>query len=449
MNAAQTDPRPALRDPIIWIVSTGTEILQGHYPDRNAQWLSARLLELGLAVARHMAVPDNRAALHAALALAAREADLVVTTGGLGPTGDDLNRFVMSEIWGAPLELEEKSLGRIRARFKRRGRQMPPSNEVQAHLPRGAIVLDNDEGTAPGFYLRPAVNTVRATLLALPGPPREMRPMFEHGGAPLVLEDFAAGRRVRRTLTFHTIGLAESWIDQRVRDCFDADARVNFALLAALGKVDIRLTLMGGDADDNAALEAQWRETIHGRIGAENIYGENETTLESAVGALLRERRQSLATAESCTGGMLAGRVTDAPGASDYFREGFVTYANDAKMARLGVSESLLREHGAVSAPVAAAMARGALAASGATWALSVTGIAGPGGGTAEKPVGLVYFGLAGPLGGEDNVRTLRHVFLGGRDDVRAQAAQAALNILRLALLGAPLEAGGTLDRTR
>ena len=419
--------------PIIWIISTGTEILQGHYPDRNAQWLSDRLLSMGLRVARHMAVADDAGSLREAFGEAAARADLLITTGGLGPTVDDLNRQILTELWGCELIEDAEALRRIVERFKQHGLKMPESNRVQALIPSGATILQNDHGTAPGFYMRPGVEGgPRATLLALPGPPREMQPMFLDRSAGLILEQFATCRRRLRMLTFHTIGLSESLINERVRDLFDADPLVNFALLASLGKVDVRLTLMGADEAINAELEAQWRERIHDRLGAENIYGENEETLESVVGDLLRRSGQTLATAESCTGGMVATRLTDVPGSSDIFREGFVTYANEAKMARLGVPEDLLARHGAVSEPVAGAMAQGARRAAGVDWAVSLTGIAGPGGGTEEKPVGLVWFGLASPDG---MVRTFERRFIGTRTDVRQRATQFALDLLRRALI--------------
>ncbi len=427
----------ATADPVIWIIATGTEILQGESSDRNSPWLSARLLELGLSTARHMALPDHAGLLRAGLAEAAREADLVITTGGLGPTGDDLNRQLIAELWDSPLVQNEEALERIRERFRRRGREMSPSNVIQSHVPAAGKILQNDHGTAAGFYLEPTASGPRAAILALPGPPREMQPMFD--GEPLrwISARFAGGRGRPRTLTLHTIGLPESQIDDQVRELFESDPRVIFALLARPANVDIRMTFFGRDDYEAARLEIEWRERVLKLVGESYIFGENIDTLESVVGRLLRERGQTLATAESCTAGLLAARLTDAEGTSAFFAEGLVTYSNEAKQARLGVDRELLARHGAVSPEVAMAMAQGARATAGADWGIGITGIAGPGGGSPEKPVGLVYFGLAGP---ELPALAIRQLFSGDRAHVRYHATQTALELLRRALLGLPLE---------
>lgn len=419
--------------PAIWIVSTGTEILQGKYPDTNAQHLSRRLLEMGLPVLRHVAAPDNPVELESVLTAASQQCDLVITTGGLGPTLDDLNRQIIAGIWDLPLEEDQDSLARMMGRFAKRGHTtMPPGNESQALIPRGAVVLANDWGTAPGFVIEPRENGPRAVMAALPGPPREMRPVFEERLKPELERIYAQWIRPLRTLTIHTAGMPESRANDLIADLFGADERVNVALLASLWRVEVRLTLDGGDDASNDALADQWRTRIMERLGPEFVFGENGTTLEGAVGALLRERGETLALAESCTGGLIAGRVTAAPGSSEYFREGFVTYANEAKTTRLGVDATLIETHGAVSAEVAAAMAEGARRASGADWALSITGVAGPGGGTDEKPIGTVHMALAGP---ERATVGLKHCFLGDRDDMRAQSITAALALLRRGLL--------------
>lgn len=427
--------------PIIWIISTGTEILQGHYPDHNARWLSEQLHELGLPVSRHMALPDKAEKLKEGLALAAREADLIITTGGLGPTADDLSRQVIAEIWGTELDENAEALERIVERYRKRGRQMTDNNRVQALIPRDALPLQNDYGTAPGFYLDPRKagnSSPRASLLALPGPPREMQPMFREKAAELIAAQFSQHVVRLLTLTLHLACIPESQIDAALKDLFEAEPLVNVALLASLGHVQIRLTFMAPNDAANAELERVWRDKIYQRVGRESIYGEQDEMLEMAVGRLLRERGQTLVVAESCTGGLLAGRITAVAGSSDYFREGFVTYANEAKMKRLQVPENLLNEYGAVSAEIAGAMARGARAAAGADWALSVTGIAGPGGGTADKPVGLVYLGVAEPNG---EARVIKYQFISDREGIRTQAVMAALELLRRAMLGYPLQA--------
>lgn len=422
-------------DPVVWILSTGTEILQGHYPDTNAQWISRELHAMGLRARRHMALPDDHAALREGLELASRSADLVIMTGGLGPTADDLNRETVAEVFRAPLREDAEALRQIHEMFASRGRPCPPSNAVQALIPEGATTLYNRWGTAPGFLL-PArgdgADGVRAALLALPGPPREMNPMFKELAAPLLRARFAGGRPHLRTLTIHTAGLPESLINERIADLFGADPKVNVALLAGKWRVDVRLTLAGDSPEENAELADLWRATIADRLGAENLWGEDDREFEEAIESLLRERGQTLATAESCTGGLIAKRLTDVAGSSDVFVEGFVTYSNDAKIARLGVPPEVLDAHGAVSGETAEAMAAGARAASGASWALSVTGIAGPGGGSPEKPVGLVWFGLAGPDG---RVRSKKMMGPRGRSAVRELAAVTALDWLRRAIL--------------
>jgi nicotinamide-nucleotide amidase len=422
--------------PVVWIVAFGSEILQGHYCDRNGPWLSARLMDAGLPTARHMALPDDAEPMRRGLSEAVGAANLVVTTGGLGPTEDDISRRIVAEVWGRELDEDAEALRGIEELLKKRGRALTAANRVQALTPRGSRLVPNANGTAPGFYLPPEAG--RPALLALPGPPRELQPMFEAVGMPLILESFGGGRPALRNLTLRTAGLPEATINERLRDLFGSDPAVDLALLFTLGSVDVRLTLKGPDSQSQAMAADHWRRTIGERLGAENIFGEDDETLAVGVGRLLRERGQTVATAESCTGGLLAGNLTDVPGSSNWFAEGFVTYANEAKIARLGVASELIERHGAVSPDVAEAMAAGARRATGCDWALGVTGIAGPGGGTDEKPVGLVWFGLARP-GGE--VSVVRHVFGGGRDEVRQRAVQRALDLLRRGRLGTALTA--------
>jgi nicotinamide-nucleotide amidase len=437
--------------PVIWIVATGSEILQGHYSDRNGPWLSARLMEAGLRTARHMALPDDGNALRAGLGEAAAAADLVITTGGLGPTEDDLNRFAIADVWGRELYEDPEAIRGIAELLERRGRSLLPANRVQGQLPRGARLMPNPNGTAPGFFI-PASDG-QAVLLALPGPPRELQPMFAAFGLPLILECFGSAVGGALTnLTLRTAGLPEAAINERIRDLFGSDPAVEPALLFSLGTVDVRLTLNEPDPAAQTATAERWRRLIGERLGAENVYAEGAETLAACVGGLLRPRGQTVATAESCTGGLLAGSLTDVPGSSNWFMEGFVTYANDAKIARLGVPPGLIERHGAVSPEVAEAMAAGARRVTGCDWAIAVTGIAGPDGGTAEKPVGLVWFGLARPGG---DTTALKDLVPGNRDEVRQRAVQRGLDLLRRGILGHSLRAqlpslnpGGDLDQT-
>jgi nicotinamide-nucleotide amidase len=433
---SETGGNGAGRGPRIWIVSTGTEILQGHYADTNAQWISQQLFGIGLRIDRHMAIPDDHDLLFEELENACKRCDLIIMTGGLGPTADDMNRQSVARVFRVNLVEDEASLNFIKMLFESRKRAMPPSNAVQAQFPEGATILQNKRGTAPGFFIAPKPETgLRASLLALPGPPREMRPMFSETALPIILDKFAGGRRVLRTLTIHTVGVAESHINDRMADLFDSDPKVGVALLAGRWRVDVRLTLQGDSEAENAANEAKWIDLICERIGEENIFGLDDVDLPMAIGKLLAERGETLALAESCTGGLIAKQITDVPGSSGYFLEGFVTYTNEAKTKTLGVPEELIKEYGAVSGEVAEAMAEGAQEETGADWALSVTGIAGPDGGTPEKPVGLVYFGLATPDG---QIRHRRILGLGGdRSGIREFSAVTALDFLRRSILRA------------
>ena len=425
--------------PVIWILATGTEILQGGSTDRNSPWLSGRLLSLGLPTARHLTIADDAPSLRAALTEAAASADLVLITGGLGPTQDDLNRQIIADTWGRDLVESAEALDQIKAFFRKRGRRITDANRCQALLPEGALLLRNDHGTAPGFFIDPVPGIragIRASIAALPGPPRENQPMFEAQLLPLIRERFATEAVPATVRTLRTWGLPEAEVNARLRDLFGADPLANLALLFSLSGVDVRLTFTA-PPDRLAALEAHWSDQVTRRLGSENFYSLDGREMAEVIGSMLRGRGQTLALAESCTGGGVAERITAIPGSSDYLLEGFVTYSNNAKTQRLGVDPGLIDRHGAVSEPVAEAMARGAREAAGADWAVSITGIAGPGGGSDDKPVGLVCFGLSAPDG---TVRSVRRRFGGGREEVRARAAQTALDLVRRALLGVPLE---------
>jgi nicotinamide-nucleotide amidase len=420
--------------PVVWIVATGSEILQGHYSDLNGPWLSGRLLRVGLRSARHVVLSDDPDALREGLQDAARQADLVIVTGGLGPTEDDLTRQAIASAWGRDLIEDPEALRLLTERLRLRGIRLLPINRTQARIPAGARLIPNANGTAPGFFIAPEAG--RAALLALPGPPRELQPMFDAGGLPLVLEAFDWRPAEQRILELRTAGLREAEVNQRLRDLFGRDPLVEVGLLFNLGGVDVRMTFKARDPEERERAASQWREEVQRRLGKENVYGENGRTPAEAAGALLVERCQTVALAESCTGGLMAATLIDPPGASAYFREGFVTYANEAKIARLGVEPVLIERHGAVSAPVAEAMADGARRAAATDWAVSVTGIAGPDGGSAEKPVGLAWFGLARPNG---EVCSSRRQFWGTRDEIRQRAALAGLDLLRRGILGVPL----------
>jgi nicotinamide-nucleotide amidase len=409
------------------IVSTGTEICQGKYADTNAQHLSRELTLLGVKVNWHTATLDEADLLRDVLGRATRRADLVIMTGGLGPTEDDMTRGILAHLCGTELFEDSKVLDMIVARFRRRGFVMTPSNRSQAMVPRGSTVLYNDWGTAPGVMIEvPRAGKAPSVLIALPGPPREMRPMFEQRARPLLRERLGLRPHIR-ILDIHTCFRAESQLNEVLRDLFGSDPRVTLAWLASIGQVDIRLTSQAeSDGDRDEALEAFRRKVVE-RIGEEDVYGYDEDTLESVVGRLLLKKGQTIALAESCTVGLAAKRLTDISGSSGYFVEGFVTYSNEAKIKRLGVDPTLIERHGAVSEPVARAMAEGVRRVSGATLGGAITGIAGPTGGTAEKPVGMVCVALATPTQTLVNTST----YSGDRDLVRNQSVNRVLDMAR------------------
>ena len=408
------------------VVSTGTEILQGLYADTNARHLAEQLTLLGMEVVSTAAAPDDEAQVEAALRFAAAHADLVICTGGLGPTEDDVNRGAFARVFGVRLVHDEAAAERMRARFAARGRTMPDRNLVQALVPEGAVVFQNDWGTAPGFYL-PVGDGRAAALIALPGPPKEMIPMFARSALPILRGLAGAGGAFVRTRTIHTFGVPESDLNERVRELFRSDPAVKFTILAKGYGVDFRVTARAaGEAEMNRLIAAH-EDEVRRRVGERDIYGADDDTMASATVGLLLKRGMTIATAESCTGGLVAKLLTDIAGSSATMLGGVVAYANAAKVALLGVREETLARHGAVSAEVAEEMAQGARRVTGADIGVSLTGVAGPGGGTPDKPVGLVYIGLATP----QRSFATRTQFLGDRDQVRTLAALAALNLVR------------------
>ena len=408
------------------ILSVGTELLMGQIANTDAQYLSRRLSELGVTLYRHTTVGDNPSRVKQALAEALERADMVITTGGLGPTEDDLTKEMVGEFFGLPMELDEKSLEAVRTRMCRIGREMTENNNKQAYFPRGAIIMPNACGTAPGCIVEHGGKAVAV----LPGPPREMKDMFERQLAPYLRR--RSGEHIESRF-LRVFGVGESKTEVLLLDLFHGE-NPTLALYCGAGEVTARISArvpLGTDAAPMIdPMEAEIRRRLGNAVYA--AYGPSEeVNLASTVLKMLMERGESIATAESCTGGMLISHLIDCPGASAAVHEGHVTYSNEAKMRVLGVRAETLQAHGAVSAECALEMAEGARRASGATWALSTTGVAGPDGGTPEKPVGLVYVGVAGPDGARAERLTLR----GDRDWIRTLACQNALNLLRLRLL--------------
>jgi nicotinamide-nucleotide amidase len=406
------------------IVTIGTEILLGDLVDTNTAWLSQRLAALGVSIYRHTTVGDNRERIVGALRDAAARADLVITTGGLGPTSDDLTNGCLATLAGRSMVEYPEAREHVDEMFRRFGRKPTPSNYKQALFPEGTKLIPNPLGTAMGALLD-ADGTLFATL---PGVPSEMKRMFEETLEPLV-RSRSDGSIISRTLWF--AGIGESALAERVQDFLDA-ADPTVAPLAGQGKVRLRITTRAATPEEAEEKIAPVEEEILSRLG-EYFFGEDEETLESVVGRLLGERGATLALAESCTGGLLAKRLTDVAGSSAYFTEGLVTYSNESKERLLGVPREVLEEYGAVSEPVARRMAEGVRKLAGSDYGLSVTGVAGPGGGTDAKPVGLVYVGLADEEGATSERLDLS-AWAKSRESIRERSANRALNLLRLRL---------------
>ncbi len=408
------------------IVSVGTELLLGDIANTDAQFISQRLAEIGINVFYHTVVGDNPGRLKDVISLASKRSDLIITTGGLGPTYDDLTKEVICQTFGLSLVLHEPSLERIRSFFASRGKEMTENNTKQAYLPENCTVLENDWGTAPGCAVR-AGNT---TLIMLPGPPRECQPMVTERMIPYLKQQ---ADHVIRSHVMRIFGMGESAVEALLREKMEHAQNPTVAPYCKDGEVLLRITAAAPTeeaADDLIAPKILELREILG----ETVYGVDVDSLEETVLSLLRERKMTLAVAESCTGGLLGKRLTDVAGSSEVFLGGVISYANQVKADLLGVPEQILARHGAVSIPVAAYMARGAARCTGADCALALTGIAGPGGGSEEKPVGLVYVGLY-----FKGVVTVKEFRLGGRNRDRAYirwlAASHALELLRHALL--------------
>jgi len=412
------------------LVTVGTELLLGFTVDTNGAEVGRACAAAGIRLVRRTAVSDVPADIRAAVAEALDRTGIVITTGGLGPTQDDATKAVVADLFGRPLVTDPDVAQSLEERARRMGRwPMAASNRTQAEVPAGATVLPNPRGTAPGIWLEDPAGRI---AILLPGVPREMRGLLHEEVLPRLGQRVAGAARVVRSRTVRTTGVAESTIADRVGPLEPDLAPLTLAYLPSVDGVDLRLTawdLAAGDADARLAAGAgRLRDAI-----AEHCYGEDEADLAAVVLEMLRARGATLAVGESCTGGLLGARLTAVPGASAVFLGGEVAYADAVKIDRLAVPAELLAAHGAVSEPVARAMAAGARTAFGTAAALGVTGIAGPAGGTPEKPVGTVW--LAAQWG--DAARAVRVVFGGDRDEIRARAAQGALNLLRRLLAGA------------
>lgn len=405
------------------VINTGTELLLGDVLNAHLAFIAREIFPLGLRVDRQVAVPDGHS-IRNALAESSQEAQIIFVTGGLGPTTDDITREITAEFLGLKLRRDPAVMAAISARASQRGFRLTDRTSRQANVPEGAIVLLNEHGSAPGLYLAANVTPLKKTLhlFLLPGPPRELQPMFKKSVLPILREIVKPSSAIRRT--YRITGMGESLVEEAVGERLLEIPKIEIGYCARPGEVDLRVI------GDNAVLDRA-EAIISEKLGSV-VFSRAEENLEDVVVRLLTKNKRTLAVAESCTGGFLAHRITNVPGASNIFLAGYVTYANEAKVKMLGVDPSLILAHGAVSDLVAKAMAEGARQSANATYALATTGIAGPGGGSDEKPVGTVFIALAA-----DGITTQVRSFLfpDDRPTFKELTTQSALEMLRRCLL--------------
>ncbi len=413
------------------ILAVGSELLGTNRTDTNSLFLTGGLEALGIKVIRKTCSGDGWDDLVAEVQIALERAPLLVVTGGLGPTDDDRTKEVVARVFGRRLVRDEEILARLRERFARRGVPMPKVNEKQADVIEGATVLKNPRGSAPGYLVEDGEKVV----VLLPGVPIEMRGMWSEAAAPLVKVRFPSGGEIHRR-TLKVAGMAESAVEERIQLVYAAFPANPITILAATGEILLQFAALGTNEEAGNRLDEV--EAAFRKVLGDEIFGRDDETIEAVVGELFRKAGKTLAVAESCTGGTLAGRITDAPGSSDYFLGGAVTYANDAKVALAGVDPATLERFGAVSEETAREMAEGIRRRFGASVGFAVTGIAGPSGGTPEKPVGLVHIALAD----QDGTVVHRRLRLpGDRALVRRWTTALALSLMRFHLLGIRREA--------
>ncbi|MCC7307220.1 MAG: competence/damage-inducible protein A [Acidobacteria bacterium] len=408
------------------IIAVGSELLTPERMDTNSLWFTQKLNEAGVELKLKTIVGDDEERLEETIRDAIKRSDIVITTGGLGPTEDDVTRQVSARAIGRQLVYHAELEAVLRERFRRWGREMPEINKRQAYIIDQAEVLPNPNGSAAGMM----TEANGKLLVVLPGPPKENQPMYEDFVAAKV-RAMAGGVLVKRRL-LRVSGIGESAVDEKIAPIYKAYPSVQTSILFSKSEIEVHLAARSENEEEADNTLQELAEKIADALGPA-VFATNGETLEEVVGAMLKERGKTLAVAESCTGGLIGMRLTDVAGSSAYFLEGAVTYSNEAKMRALGVSEETFAQHGAVSAETAEAMARGMRERAGSDYAISVTGIAGPDGGTEEKPVGTVFMGYADP----DGTRSVRFTFPGDRYLIRWRSSQAALDYLRRRILKA------------
>lgn len=406
------------------IVAVGTELLLGDIVNTNAQYLSRELAAMGIGVYRQTVVGDNEERLLSTFKEALDRCDLIITTGGLGPTNDDITKETAAKFFNKPMVLNEESWSIIKGYFDRMGRVPGESNKKQAYFPEDAIILKNNNGTAPGAVIKGEDNKM---IIVLPGPPFEMKAMFEESVRPYLMN---FSQKVLVSKVLRVAGVGESAAAEKIRSILDNQTNPTVAPYAKSSEMIFRITASADNEEEGLRLIEPVEEQIRDILG-DNVYGEGDTTMEAVVAGMLIDKGLTISTAESCTGGMVASRLINYPGISEVFMEGAVTYSNDAKMKRLKVRKETLDRFGAVSEETAREMAEGIAREAGTDIGLSTTGIAGPSGGTEEKPVGLVYAGIS--IKGKTKVK--RFSFNGSRETIRNRTTAALLDWLRRELL--------------
>ena len=409
------------------LITTGTELLCGKILNTNQQWICSRLFNAGIQVARQTAVPDSSNCISQAVAEALERVNVVITTGGLGPTSDDLTREAIAGLFKKELLFDEPAFENIVQFFGKRGRRPPVSTRVQAMVPEGALVLQNKNGTAPGLVLREPWKGRNIILALLPGPPRELRPMFDKL-EPLLLEGLDPDEKILHR-TYRSIGIGESYVEEIIKKplaTFVAEG-LEVGYCAHPSAVDVRLSVQGECKREHLEAAGKVVEKILG----DAVFCPDDFGIEKVVIDLLKQKRLTIATAESCTGGFVADLLTNVPGASEVFLGGFVTYSNQSKISQLNVREETLQIHGAVSEATAREMAEGARTPLSAHLAIAITGVAGPSGGTSEKPVGTVFIACATPWG----TTCSQHFLPYDRRSFKEAGARHALNAVRLAII--------------
>ena len=408
------------------IIAIGSELLTPERSDTNSLWLTQKLNDIGIEVKLKTIVGDDVARLEETIRDAVERSDVVITTGGLGPTEDDITRQVSARAIGRELEYHQHLEDHLRERFRGWGREMPEINKRQAFAIAGSEILPNPNGSAVGMYLEHNGKQIAI----FPGPPREMEPMFENFVLPKLKAAAGEVSVFRRLLKVS--GLGESALDEAIAPIYTAYSDVQTSVLFNKSEVDVQLAIRSDDSQKANSTLDELQSKIVAKLGVA-VFSVQGESMEQVVGRLLKERNATLSVAESCTGGLIGERLTDVPGASSYFIEGVVSYSNEAKIRTLNVPAELIEMHGAVSAEVATAMAEGIRERSRTDFAISVTGIAGPDGGTAEKPVGTVFVGYSDAKGS----KTMKFVLPGDRYLIRWRSSQAALDYLRRQLLKA------------